>query len=138
MFCALKGKTRKPRFFNNRQNPAAKTLLPTPEPVPWNIKMLGIFAAQLLHPLWNRQTFFPQKYRIEKLGLVTDTGISKNGNNRFSRTKFLCQANCSCNVDSGRCSKTKSFFFQKIKANRQSFFIRDLKRLVNWSIFQIW
>ena len=42
MFCALKGRTRKSRFANQRQSPAVSRLLPTPEPVPWSITTRGI------------------------------------------------------------------------------------------------
>ncbi len=38
MFCDLKGATRYPARAKRRQRAAARTLLPTPEPVPWTIR----------------------------------------------------------------------------------------------------
>ena len=41
MFCGLKGRTRSPRRRKARHRPAARSDLPTSEPVPWSISAGG-------------------------------------------------------------------------------------------------
>ena len=124
--------TWKPRFFSNRQKPAAITLFPTPDPVPWNIKARDIYydlkdeeldcfkktwrfyfqkwlAKVSTQPFRNGKSFLFQELWIEEFGLITRSAVTEDGDNRFSGAQFFGQANCTCDVDPGGTPEAKPF-----------------------------